>query len=74
MPDRQRRQSELNWRKSEASADHPNCVEIASTGHSVLVRDSSNRSGLLLTFTPAQWSAFVVRIRSVERKTGEAQQ
>jgi hypothetical protein len=74
MPDRQRRQSELNWRKSKASADHPNCVEIASTGHLVLVRDSSNRSGLLLTFTSAQWSAFVVRIRGVGPNAGEAQQ
>jgi Domain of unknown function (DUF397) len=63
MPDQQRRQSELNWRRSEASADGGTCVEIASTGHSVLVRDSGNLSGPLLAFTPAQWFAFVERIR-----------
>jgi hypothetical protein len=63
MPARQSRQSELNWRKSTASADGPNCVQIASTGHTVLVRDSSDQSGSVLAFSSAQWSAFVERVQ-----------
>jgi Domain of unknown function (DUF397) len=73
MPDRPRRQSELNWRKSQASADSGGCVQIASTGHTVLVRDSGNLSGPLLTFTPAQWTTFTARIRGADPNTDQAQ-
>ena len=72
MPDRQRSQSELNWRKSEASSDGPTCVEIASTGQSVLVRDSGNHSGPRLTFTSAQWTAFMAHIRNAEPNADQA--
>jgi hypothetical protein len=64
MPARQSRRSTLKWRKSSASADAPNCVEITSTGPSVLLRDSRDRSGAVLAFTSAQWSVFVQRVQS----------
>jgi len=63
MPARQSPQSELNWRKSRASDNTADCVEISSTADAVLVRDSRDRSGALLTFLPAQWSAFVKRFQ-----------
>jgi hypothetical protein len=66
MPARQSRQSKVNWRKSSASADSATCVEIASTGPSLLVRDSSQPSGVLLAFTSAQWSTFLNRVRDKE--------
>jgi hypothetical protein len=66
MPARQSRQSTLQWRKSSASDAAPNCVEIASTGPSVVVRDSRDPSGALLAFTSAHWSAFLERVRSGE--------
>jgi hypothetical protein len=64
MPARQSRQATLQWRKSTASADAPNCVEIASTGPSVLVRDSRDLSGAVLAFTSAHWSAFLRHVRN----------
>jgi hypothetical protein len=64
MPARQSQQSALKWRKSSASADGPNCVEIAANGPSVLVRDSRDLSGAVLAFTSAPWSAFVRRVRN----------
>jgi len=70
MPDRQSRHSPLVWRKSSATADQGNCVEIASDvgiarkGPSVLVRDSRDPSGAVLVFSPAQWSAFLRRVRA----------
>ena len=66
MPARPSRRSTLTWRKSSASADAPQCVEIACTGLSVLVRDSRHKSGDVLAFTPVQWSAFLQRIRNGE--------
>lgn len=63
MPSRQSRHSTLNWRTSKASADGPNCVEIASDDESVLVRDSRNPSGTMLEFPPGQWTSFLRRVR-----------
>jgi hypothetical protein len=69
MPDRQSRHSTLVWRKSSATADQGNCVEIACDtgiareGPSLLVRDSRDPSGAVLAFSPAQWSAFLRRIQ-----------
>lgn len=71
MPARQSRRSVLDWRKSSASAPDSNCVEIACTRSAVLVRDSSHPSGALLTWTPAQWSAFLTRICSGELDAGQ---
>lgn len=50
------------WRKSSYSTtDGTNCVEVA--GHAlsqdVLTRDSKDPSGPVLTFTSAEWDAFL---------------
>jgi Domain of unknown function (DUF397) len=63
MPARQSRPSTLNWRKSQASnSTAAQCVEIASTGRAVMVRDSTDRASALLAFAPGQWSAFLDRL------------
>ncbi|WPO73820.1 DUF397 domain-containing protein [Streptomyces sp. KN37] len=53
--------SSWTWRKSSASdgADDT-CVETAWTGEAVLVRDSKQRRGAVLTFRPEAWTAFLV--------------
>jgi hypothetical protein len=53
----------LNWRKSSASAGHGECLEIAKSDSSVLARDSRDRSGAVLEFTPSQWIGFIERIK-----------
>ncbi|MGY0464626.1 DUF397 domain-containing protein [Kitasatospora sp. cg17-2] len=56
---------EVGWRKSTHSGDEGgNCVEVAETTAAVLVRDSKDKSGPHLTFTPAAWEAFVAYARS----------
>ncbi|MFB8167255.1 DUF397 domain-containing protein [Kitasatospora purpeofusca] len=56
---------EVGWRKSTHSGDEGgNCVEIAETTSAVLVRDSKDKSGPHLTFSPAAWEAFVEYARS----------
>jgi hypothetical protein len=59
MPDPRRAQ----WRKSSRST-LSNCVEVAFLGpHQVAVRDSKDRQGPVLTFTVAEWRAFLDEIR-----------
>ncbi|MEV7070425.1 DUF397 domain-containing protein [Streptomyces sp. NPDC093990] len=49
-----------SWRKSKASGSGgQECVEVAWTGKSVLVRDSNARRGPVLAFTPAAWQHFL---------------
>jgi hypothetical protein len=55
---------ETNWRKSSYSGDNGGaCVEIASSANAVLVRDTTDRSGPVVTFTADAWLAFVAALR-----------
>ncbi|MFE4171123.1 DUF397 domain-containing protein [Streptomyces sp. NPDC056909] len=50
----------LEWTKSSYSTnDGPECVEVASTPHTVLVRDSKNPHRPHLALTPTAWADFV---------------
>ncbi len=50
----------VEWRKSSYSGgEGGNCIEIAESPERIHVRDSKDKSGPTLTFTPQQWSAFV---------------
>ncbi|MFB4318288.1 DUF397 domain-containing protein [Actinomadura sp. 21ATH] len=54
MVDRPNRGAALDWRKSSASEEQ-DCVEVAVTGGSVLVRDSRAPAAGMLELAPAQW-------------------
>jgi Domain of unknown function (DUF397) len=58
------RYSTLAWRTSTASGGAGECVEVATSGSSVLTRDSVNRSGAVLEFTPSQWLGLTRRIKN----------
>ncbi|OKI57962.1 DUF397 domain-containing protein [Micromonospora sp. CB01531] len=54
------------WRKSSRSTDSGgNCVEVADNLPGVvLVRDSKDRSGPTLSFTPDAWRSLVAAFRT----------
>jgi hypothetical protein len=47
------------WRKSEKSGGGGDCVEVAQWGDSILVRNSHDPSGPVLSFSRSQWEAFL---------------
>ncbi|MFD8696421.1 DUF397 domain-containing protein [Kitasatospora purpeofusca] len=58
--------SELVWFKSSYSSNEGGeCIEVADETSAVLVRDSKDKSGPRLTFSPAAWEAFVEFAQSV---------
>jgi hypothetical protein len=49
----------LNWRKaSYSAANGGGCVEVADHASRVLVRDTQDRTGPVLRFTPGAWRRF----------------
>jgi hypothetical protein len=51
------------WRTSTRSA-HTECVEVADNLPGVVaVRDSKDRQGPVLAFTPSTWRSFVAKIK-----------
>ncbi|MFC8362027.1 DUF397 domain-containing protein [Streptomyces griseorubiginosus] len=53
--------------KSSASGQQDNCVEVAplSDGGRA-VRDTKDKTGPILMFTPTEWTAFVVGVKASE--------
>jgi len=47
------------WTKSTRSNGSDACVEVRQHGGAVEVRDTKDRSGPVLEFTPAEWAAFM---------------
>jgi hypothetical protein len=58
----------LTWWKSSFSIGNGNCLETARTpdGGHLAVRDSKDKSGPVLTFTPGEWRAFVAGVKNGE--------
>ncbi|MFJ6138310.1 DUF397 domain-containing protein [Kitasatospora sp. NPDC092286] len=52
--------TELTWFKSSHSGtEGGDCVEVAVTPATIHVRDSKDRTGTQLAFSPAAWADFV---------------
>jgi len=49
----------LVWRKAQFSSNNGACIEVASAGGKIALRDSKDPSGAVLVYTPAEWHAFL---------------
>jgi hypothetical protein len=55
----------VSWRKSShSSSGDGDCVEVAACPSAVHVRDSKDKTGPQLIFTPDAWADFVAFARS----------
>ena len=53
-----------NWRKSSYSgANGGECVQVATTAGTVMVRDTRDRNGNVLSVPASAWRAFVSALR-----------
>ena len=53
----------MNWRKSSYSSDNGgNCVEVG-TADRVMVRDTKNKAGAVLRFSPDAWRKFADQVK-----------
>jgi hypothetical protein len=56
--------TDLTWRKTSYSSNGgAECVEVADHGHRVLVRDTKDRTGPMLRFTPGAWRRFADQVK-----------
>ena len=62
--------TDLNWRKASYSNGGANaCIEVGNTDV-VLVRDTTVRSGPVLTFSTSAWESFAARVKAELNPTG----
>jgi Domain of unknown function (DUF397) len=53
------------WRKSSYSGNNGgDCVEVGHQDTGVAVRDTKNRKGSVLQFTPEAWRRFAARLQA----------
>ena len=58
----------FRWRTSSYSgANGGDCIEVGAGRHVILVRDTKDRTGPMLRFSPAGWRDLVNRVRSDDR-------
>jgi uncharacterized protein DUF397 len=55
----------LNWRKASYSASNGGgCVEVASPDGAIAVRDTQDRTGPVLRFSPGAWRRFADQVKA----------
>jgi hypothetical protein len=53
-----------NWKTSSRCAGNGSCVEASACCHGVAVRDTTDRSGPVLTFGAGTWTRFLAGLKA----------
>ncbi len=62
----------MKWHKASYSDfEGGECIEIATSPSSVLVRDSKDKAGPRLSFSPSAWADFVAFAPEAQAPEGE---
>jgi hypothetical protein len=56
---------DATWCKSTRSGTNGNCVEVADAGSRVIVRDTADRDGVIITVPGAAGDRFTIAIRKM---------
>lgn len=56
----------VEFRKSSRSSSNDGCVEFGQDGGTILIRDSKDPQGPVLTFTPHEWKMFLLGVKDGE--------
>ena len=57
-----------DWgKRSYSSANGGRCVEVGNTSARVVVRDTNDRAGASLAFSPDAWQRFAATIKDSDR-------
>lgn len=56
----------VSWKKSSFSQGNSNCVQIARIDSSIIVGDTKDQQGVVLSFTQQEWKAFVAGVKNGE--------
>lgn len=65
-------QHAMLWRKNSCSLTNGDCVEVAGTSNLIVVRDSKDPDGPMLSYARAEWDAFVADVMEGEFDGNEA--
>jgi Domain of unknown function (DUF397) len=57
---------EQAWIKSSYSGSQANCIEVTVRDR-IMVRDTKDRTGRVLRFTPTAWRQFAEQLKAAER-------
>ncbi|RGC70904.1 hypothetical protein C5N14_00185 [Micromonospora sp. MW-13] len=57
--------SRAEWKKSTRSGSSGSCVEVADNLAKIMVRDSKDQQGPVLSFTTVQWAGFIRHLKAV---------
>jgi hypothetical protein len=52
-----------DWRKSSFSGNGGECVEVGQVRDAVAVRDTRDRDGAMVRFTPDAWGKFAEQVK-----------
>jgi hypothetical protein len=53
----------MDWRTASYSTGNGACVETASSEDAVMVRDTTDRDGGMLSFTAGAWAKFTASLK-----------